>query len=214
MANDTQSVPTFQLHKISYRVRFLIAFVLGPLFNWSPTKIRDGLKQWGVRLLPSLKAICLFGKRYRTSHSLADGHRSGRPSKLKVAHGDALDHWIRCNQDITMAELQQRMLDVFRIQVSSECIRMHVRKLGWCKKQTRYCQMVRRENQVKRLTYCLMCYSNNEEFQDCILSDEASIEVMRSGRMRFIHKEEKTIIAKVWKPKHPFKVHVWAGISY
>lgn len=56
-----------------------------------------------------------------------------------------------------------------------------------------------------------MCVENNDTFDDVIFSDESTIEIKRHARRCFRKKGELRKMKAV--PKHPFKVHVWGGIS-
>lgn len=68
--------------------------------------------------------------------------------------------------------------------------------------------MVRETNRVARLAFAQKCLDNNEDFDNVIFTDESTIWLERHGKICF-RKEGKL------KPrsKHPFKVHIWAGIS-
>ena len=84
-------------------------------------------------------------------------------------------------------------------------------KLGWRKSGPRYCQIVREANRVKRLEFTTKCAEENEQFQNVVFTDESSIWLSRHSKLCF----RKVGEPKKMKPtaKHPFKVHVWAGIS-
>lgn len=74
---------------------------------------------------------------------------------------------------------------------------------------TRYCQLIRETNKPKRLQWA---HDNiNDNFHDVIWTDESSV-VMEQFKKRSYRKKIFTPKRKP-KPKHPLKVHVWAGIS-
>ena len=75
----------------------------------------------------------------------------------------------------------------------------------------RYCQMVRETNRVARLAFGQQCLESNEKFEDVIFTDESTIWLERHGKICF-GKDDRPAKLKP-KRKHPFKVHVWAGIS-
>ena len=85
------------------------------------------------------------------------------------------------------------------------------RKLGWVQTATKYCQMVREPNRAKRLEFCERCLRENEQFDNVIFTDECSIHMENHGKLSFHRKWEPPKLKG--RPKHPFKVHVWAGIS-
>jgi len=57
---------------------------------------------------------------------------------------------------------------------SPRTIRRCIRKLGWKKIQTRYCQIVSPINRIKRFVYASMAKINNENFSDVIDVDECT----------------------------------------
>ena len=83
-------------------------------------------------------------------------------------------------------------------------------KLGWRKSGPRYTQVVCEVNRVAHLAFSERCLQDGETFDDVIFTDESSVWIERHCRV-CLHK--KSAPAKM-KPrvKHPYKVHVWAGI--
>lgn len=83
--------------------------------------------------------------------------------------------------------------------------------LGWRKRGPKYCQAVREANRVERLAFCERCEESGETFDDVLFTDESSIWLERHSKICF---RKKGMPAKhKAKVKHPYKVHVWAGIS-
>ena len=97
------------------------------------------------------------------------------------------------------------------IQLSIATIKRTRRKLGWKRCEPKYCQMVRETNCVARLAFAEECIENRESFDDVIFTDESSLWVEQHGKICF-RKEAQPAKLKP-KSKHPFKVHIWAGIS-
>ena len=56
-----------------------------------------------------------------------------------------------------------------------------------------------------------MCLAENETFDDVIWTDETSVQLECHRRHCFRKQNEKPRLKP--RPKHPIKVHVWAGIS-
>ena len=81
------------------------------------------------------------------------------------------------------------------------------RELGWT---SRYCQMIREPNKLKPLEWCVQ-QMENDDLEDVIWSDEISIQ-LESHRWNAFRKKDQAPKLKP-RPKHPVKVHVWAGIS-
>lgn len=97
------------------------------------------------------------------------------------------------------------------IQLSIATVKRTRRKLGWKQCGPKYCQMVRETNRVARLAFAEECIENGESFNDLIFTDESTIWLEQHGKICF-RKEGQPAKLKP-KSKHPFKVHIWAGIS-
>ena len=97
------------------------------------------------------------------------------------------------------------------IQLSIATVKRTRRKLGWKQCGPKYCQMVRETNHVARLAFAEECIENGESFNDLIFTDESTIWLEQHGKICF-RKEGQPAKLKP-KSKHPFKVHIWAGIS-
>ena len=82
--------------------------------------------------------------------------------------------------------------------------------LGWTKRGTAYCQLIRGPNRIKRLEWARQNLGGT--FEDVIWSDETSVQMESHRRFHCYKKGQKPS----YKPrlKHPVKVHVWAGISW
>ena len=79
-------------------------------------------------------------------------------------------------------------------------------------KRTRYCQLISEVNKEKGMEWCLnTMISNDLELSDVIWTDECSVQ-FESHRKITYHKHGEPS-KMVSRPKHPPKVHVWAGIS-
>lgn len=55
------------------------------------------------------------------------------------------------------------------------------------------------------------CMQENEQFNNVIFTDECSVLLENHSKLSFHRKWEQPKLKG--KPKHPVKVHVWAGIS-
>lgn len=97
------------------------------------------------------------------------------------------------------------------MEVSSGTIKKTRKKLGWTLSGPKYCQLIREANQVARLEFCLELQRNNETFDDIIFTNESTIMMDKHGKICFRKKDRLPRLKPT--PKHPYKVHVWAGIS-
>lgn len=103
------------------------------------------------------------------------------------------------------------LYDKFNVKFSQRTIKRTRYRLGWRKSGPRYCQIVREANRIKRLAFATKCAEDNEQFENVVFTDESSIWLSRHSKLCF----RKVGQPGKMKPtaKHPFKVHVWAGIS-
>ena len=153
-------------------------------------------------VMRTVKTFNSCGKLYRD--------RQGRQSSLSTnKHIHAIiDNCMKENDEMTAKNIQSH-LERYRYSVSVSTINRIRNRLGWSLKTTRYCQMIRNNNKPKRVQWATE--NLNETFEDVIWSDETSVCLeqykKRSFRKRGIPMKRKP------KPKHPLKLHVWAGIS-
>ena len=71
--------------------------------------------------------------------------------------------------------------------------------------------MIRLANRPKRMQYAIERLEAGDQFDDCIFSDECTVQMELHGRICFYKVGEEPPLKG--KPKHPYKVHVWAAIS-
>ena len=64
---------------------------------------------------------------------------------------------------------------------------------------------------MKRLEFAEQYLRDNEQFDDVIFTDECSVRLENHSKITFHRKWQQPRLKG--KPKHPFKVHVWGGIS-
>jgi hypothetical protein len=65
---------------------------------------------------------------------------------------------------LTTGKIKKRLF----LTASQQTIRRCIRKLGWRKIQTKYCQIVSPINRIKRFVYESMAKKNNENFDNVI----------------------------------------------
>ena len=75
---------------------------------------------------------------------------------------------------------------------------------------TKYCQLTREANEVKWLEFSKQCLRVKEQF-DVIFMDEFTVMMENHSKITFHCKWEQPRLKR--RPKHPVKVHIWAGIS-
>lgn len=117
---------------------------------------------------------------------------------------------MRSNDEMTSAQIQKKLAKR-GITVSLSTVRRSRKKQGWTLQRTAYCQLIRDANKVKRLEYAQRIMQSGDTFDNVIFSDECSISLVQYRRTCYRKVDEPT--KRKPKPKHPLKVHVWAGIS-
>ena len=159
-------------------------------------------------IVTTRKSVAAFLRRYEIDGTIERRQGSGRPTKLSMEVLRIVEIQMRTDDETTAVQLH-KLLASLGHEVSLTTILNSRRLLGWTFRGSAYCQLIRQPNKVKRLAWAT---ENMEcEFEDVIWTDEASIQ-MESHR-RFCHRKRGEQPTPKPRPKHPFKVHVWAGIS-
>ena len=85
--------------------------------------------------------------------------------------------------------------------------------LGWTFRGSKYCQLIRDQNKQKRLQWAKQYLPEAIPFGflDVIWTNECSVQLESHRRHSYRKKGEHAVLKP--RPKHPTKVHVWAGIS-
>lgn len=86
-----------------------------------------------------------------------------------------------------------------------------IKSAGFTNSSPRYAQMVRDVNKIKRYEFCISLMEANDSFDDVIFSDESSIQLHNNKTTSYRPIDSQN--PSMPKPKHPLKLHVWAGIS-
>ena len=147
-------------------------------------------------------------KMLKTTGTVANLPRSGRPSKLSTEAKAFIDQQMRKDDEMTSGQIQKK-LEKHDITVSSSTVRRSRKEQGWMLQRTAYCQLIRDANKVKRLEFTRQDLESGDTFQNVIFSDECSVSLEQYRRTCYWKINEPT----KRKPKHPLKVHVWAGVS-
>jgi hypothetical protein len=105
----------------------------------------------------------------------------------------------------------QRALAARDVHVSKTTALKAIDMAGYTHSSPRYCGMVRGPNLVKRTEFCMELIRSNEKFDDVIFTDESTIQL--NDNKSVCYRQKGRLAPRFPKPKHPLKVHVWAGIS-
>lgn len=158
----------------------------------------------------SRQTVNRFLLQHKMSRPLTRRLGSGRPSKITPDVLRVVEAKMQADDETTAVQL----LDLLRrsgIQISLSTVKRCRLSLGWTFHGTRYCQMIREPNKLKRLDFANKCLAENETFDDVIWTDETSVQLECYRRHCFRKRNQKPRLKP--RPKHPIKVHVWAGIS-
>ena len=158
------------------------------------------------------QAVRNFLIRFQQRGSIANEPSTVRPSKiLSPVIQQFIDKSYEANDEITAPDLQQLLQHKFGITVSLATIKRARKTLGWLSAGTKYCQLVREPNRAKRLAFARKCQDDGETFDNVIFTDECTVAMESNLKLSFRRWWEPPKLKG--KPKHPYKVHVWAGIS-
>jgi len=86
-----------------------------------------------------------------------------------------------------------------------------IEKAGFTSDKPRYAQMVRGPNTEARVLFCKNLVDSNDNMNDIIFTDESTIQLHNNKTTCYRLKDSRSHALP--KPKHPLKVHIWAGIS-
>ena len=133
---------------------------------------------------------------------------SGRQPKLTAEVLALVEAKMRSNNKATAVHLVKHLKENgFDLSKTSA---IHARTLlGWTYHGSRYCQLIRHANKEKRVAWVQKHF--DDSFEDVIWTDESSIQLENYRTFSYRKKGEPP--KQKAKPKHPYKVMVWAGIS-
>jgi hypothetical protein len=92
---------------------------------------------------------------------------------LSRAGFSAINKILLKNPFITCNKIRNKLNLVAKVRT----IRGYVKKLGWRKVTTKYCQIVSFDNRVKRFIYCCLCKIYNEKYENVVAIDEDDLDL-------------------------------------
>ena len=169
----------------------------------SVTKITKLLQGEGIKA--SRSAVSSFLSRYRRTGSIQDAKRSGRKTKLSNDHVKFIDDRMKENDELTSAELKEKLSKECHVEVSATTVRRVKRNvLGWKSETARYCQFVREPNKMKRFIFASNALLNKDTFEDVIFTDETTVQIEQYARICF--RKDGSQPKRKGRLKHPLKV--------
>ena len=154
------------------------------------------------------QGIRLFLNRYKLYRTISRKPGSGLPPKLTPALKQLIEDAMKEDDETTATQLQG-ILAARNVYVSLATIVRNRLELGWTYRGSAYCQLIRQPNKEKRLEWARKYI--HDDFENVIWTDETSVQIETHKRLCY-RKEGEPPRPKP-RPKHPTKVHVWAGIS-
>ena len=180
--------------------------------NISNSEIRRRLLQED-NIKCSRQAIANFWKSYCTTGLLTSAYGGGRKPELANEHLEFIDTQLTQNNELTCDELKDKLKQEFDITVSRFTVLRARRKQGWRYGATRYCQLVSDKNKVARVQFCQNLIDNPDAFDNVIFTDETMVQEECHVK-RQCHKLGEPLHKHLRpKPKHPYSIMAWAGIS-
>ena len=157
-------------------------------------------------------SVRLFLRCFKERGSFENIPLPGRPAEhVTLELLNFIDAEMEKNDELTSPNLRRKIFEQFQVDLSESKVKRLRSKLGWVQTGMRYCQLIREPNRAKCLEFCLKCLEDDETFDDVIFSDECSVQMEKHAKICFRGKWEQPKLKG--KAKHPYKVHVWAGIS-
>ena len=155
------------------------------------------------------QTVWRFEKHVRLHGCIEPLPKFGRPTKLAIGDLEAIENAMERDDETTGKELVA-LLQRNGFTVSKRTVYRARRKFGWTLRGTAYCQLIRAANHAKRLEWATQNLGSS--FECVIWSDETTVQLETHRRFRCRKKGQKPRYKL--RPKHPVKVHVWAGMSW
>ena len=173
----------------------------------TPLQILSALKVENV--FTTRQTIARFIARFQKTGTIACREGSGRPSKITDRVRELIERRMREDDETTATQLHT-LLSSCGISISLSTILRCRSKLGWSFRGSKYCQLIRHQNKMKRFLWASENYMDLLD-NDVIWSDETTVQLESHRRHSYRKKGEPATLKP--RPKHPIKLHIWAGIS-
>ena len=136
------------------------------------------LEEEGLRA--SRVGIAKFLKKYQQTGSISRRPGSGRPSKITSEIKTLVEQKMRADDETTAVQLHAMLRD-HGYNISLRTILRCRTSLGWTFRGSKYCQLIREVNKVKRLEwarqYMTESFDPTVAFNDVIWTDECSVQL-------------------------------------
>ena len=196
--------------RISFQAKIRIIVLLQQDFNLPYVAVAERLCTEGHCV--TRQTVSNVWNRYLRTGSIATKFLGGAKTKLTGTMSDYINKCYRKDDELSARDLQAQITSKFGASLSLSTIKRVRARLGWIKSGPRYCQLVRAANRRKRVMFARHVLWHRDTFDNVIFSDECTVMLEQHAKLCFRKKFD--LVPKL-KPtvKHPYKVHVWAGIS-
>ena len=173
----------------------------------APSQIQSALKVENI--YTTRQTIARFIKRFMERGSICRKEGSGRPSKITAQVLELVEKQMREDDETTAVQLHA-LLTLHDISISLSTILRSRSILGWTFRGSKYCQLV---NKHKRFQWAYDNYVEHLDhgFENVIWTDETTVQLESHRKHSYRKRGEQPTLKP--RPKHPVKLHVWAGIS-
>ena len=175
-----------------------------------PSEIQSALKVESI--YTTRQTVARFSKNYLETKSICRKDGSGRRSKITVRVLELVEEQMKKDDETTAVQLHS-LLSSHGISISLSTILRSRARLGWTFRGSKYCQLIREANKLKRFIWAFENFSEHLDrgFENVIWTDETTVQLESHRRHSYRKKGEQPALKP--QAKHPTKVHVWAGIS-
>ena len=149
-----------------------------------PSQIVSALKVEDIHT--TRQTVARFIRRFQQTKTIARKEGSGRPSKITPRVRRIVDEAMK-NDDETTAIQLHKLLTTQGISISFSTIICCRSMLGWTFRGSKYCQLIRRQNKIRRFIWACANFNEavNNGFGDVIWIDETTVQLESHRRHSF-----------------------------
>ena len=174
--------------------------------KFSYQKVSKLLAAEGLKV--PVKTVWATVQRYKVLGTVSHIQGSGRRYKLNTDMIKIIEEKIQ-EDDETTATQMVKILEDRGYKISKTTVIRARKALGWTFHGSRYCQMLRNKNKLKRVEWAMA--NIGKEFEDIVWTDESMIQL--DNHRAFCYRKKGAPLKPKPQPKNSYKVMVWVGIS-
>ena len=158
----------------------------------------------------SFATVTRIIRKLKLTGSTKKGTSTGRPRKLNAEARAFIEDQMRKDDEMTSCAIQKKLARR-GVLIHPSTVRRSRKRQGWTLQRTRYCQLIRDANKVKRLEFAQKVLETRDTFDNVIFTDECSVSLEQFRRTCYRKVGEPA--RRKPKPKQPLKLHILPGIS-